>query len=214
MQGGYGRQRMFASVGWGGASPLAGAAVARIGLQAAFSIYLVIGLLVFLPTCLLPIGILSAAKKADGSGTAGKGGGDGSRTTGELAAEGSAPKFEDSGSGSEAAGEIESLEVGWPVLGGVGLTARGCSDGARAAVPCIQCWEVHRRAWAAHTCRCPAAMSDMPRSLSQVLDACPVAQVTRRANSVGLLSPQERRARMDSDIASRVGGWVGISGVA
>jgi hypothetical protein len=65
LQGGYGRQRMWASVGWGGMSPIAGAVVATFGLKTAFAVYFVVVSLVFIPTCLLPINILSAPKKED-----------------------------------------------------------------------------------------------------------------------------------------------------
>lgn len=51
---------MWASVGWGGMSPIAGAVVANFGLPFSFGIYFVICLLAFVPTCMLPFNVLSA----------------------------------------------------------------------------------------------------------------------------------------------------------
>lgn len=64
--------------GWGGMSPMAGAVVASFGLKAAFAAYFVLVSLAFIPTCLLPIGVLSVPKKGgSGSEGGGKGGNQG-----------------------------------------------------------------------------------------------------------------------------------------
>ncbi|GAB4815579.1 hypothetical protein N2152v2_002625 [Parachlorella kessleri] len=72
-EGGYGRQRMWASIGWGGMSPIAGLVVAHYGIKTAFAVYFVVVSLAFIPTCLLPISILTTAKKGEGSSNSGSG---------------------------------------------------------------------------------------------------------------------------------------------
>ncbi|KAL6777249.1 hypothetical protein ACKKBF_B20760 [Auxenochlorella protothecoides x Auxenochlorella symbiontica] len=56
----YGRTRMWASMGWGGMSPVAGLLIERYGLQAALGVYACAVTLALLPTCLLPLGGLGA----------------------------------------------------------------------------------------------------------------------------------------------------------
>lgn len=73
-EGGYGRARLWASVGWGCTAPIAGIIAAHAGLKASFmcfSLTLAVGLL---PTLLLPVQVLSyggqatqAASKAAGA---------------------------------------------------------------------------------------------------------------------------------------------------
>eukprot|EP00887_Chlorella_sp_A99_P003417 scaffold7.g3417.t1 len=70
-EGGYGRARLWASVGWGGTAPLAGAVAAHAGLRTAFLCYSVVMALTLLPTLLLPVQILSggsAGKTAEQTG--------------------------------------------------------------------------------------------------------------------------------------------------
>lgn len=90
-EGGYGRIRMWASVGWGATAPLAGAVVARFGLKAAFLCFTGVVGLTLLPTVLLPLEVLS---KKQGSASEGSKGGAG------MGGGGSAP----AAAGSDGAG--------------------------------------------------------------------------------------------------------------
>lgn len=147
VQGGYGRQRMWASIGWGGMSPVAGVVVARHGLQAAFGVYFLVVALAFVPTCLLPISILSSGKPVG---------------TGPWAGAGVSPE------GSEAK------------LGGAGATNRP-QGGGRAG-------------------------SRGSRGSSSGSGEIEVG--SRSGSAARVLALPEKRARMDSDLASRVSGRV------
>jgi hypothetical protein len=123
--GGYGRIRMFASVGWGLTAPLAGWVVAAYGLQAAFLCFALLVGLCLLPACLLPMEVLAASPGPQGGAAAAQGsaGVQGSPDSGGLSAPSGRPSDKLAVQGEGSSGGVLEVRIGGDGLAEAGKAA-------------------------------------------------------------------------------------------
>ena len=99
----YGRQRMFASIGWGALSPAGGALLQSLGFGASFLAYLLLSLPCVLALARLRIAGLAPAGAADDGPAAPVGGGDAQACTASAAGTPEAPRHKVGGRAAAAA---------------------------------------------------------------------------------------------------------------
>ena len=154
-QADYGKQRLFGAIGWGICAALAGAAIQRVGLAAAFIGHAALAALVFAPTLALPLGPLHAKLERQAGAPARHGPGDGGGSG--KAANGSEPPGE-AGAGGGVARIDSALEAqallrhhdsggGKPAAAGEAAAAGAAVDGeggggkhGGAAAPKVHVW--------------------------------------------------------------------------
>ncbi|KAL4434055.1 hypothetical protein ABPG75_000496 [Micractinium tetrahymenae] len=196
--GGYGRIRMWASIGWGGTAPIAGAVVGAYGLKAAFLCFTALVGVMLLPTALLPMEAL-AKKTPPGAGQESERSG-GSRSDGARGGREGGPRLStcsdkmggkasrDGSSAGEEAGGLLSVHVSagsQPVL----LAPPGLRAGEAGGLPSKatppppgpleHTWSINTRLDNEQTTQGSSAISDL---LADALDAA--------ADSSLLPSPQ------------------------
>ena len=136
-EAGYGRTRLWASIGWGGMSVLAGAVVEQRGLRVALAMNALVGVACLLPTLLLPVSALQARRRS-GEQPREASGGQPARLSEDEAKLGAGQPVAVEAAPHAAACTSNTIGAGWNVLDS-GPGARlpsllgqcsGCRDGA------------------------------------------------------------------------------------